>query len=91
MRNDDSKGASPPTPAGEPEKPADDERSLSLWQVLTSALAAGFGVQSSKNRERDFKRGKASQFIVIGIVFTAAFVVAMVFLVRFVLSVATGS
>ncbi|MFT6436242.1 MAG: hypothetical protein ACJAVI_004301 [Candidatus Azotimanducaceae bacterium] len=30
---------------------------LTLWEVLMSVLAGAFGVQSSKNLERDFTRG----------------------------------
>lgn len=41
--------------------------------VLKSAVAAAFGVQSSKNRERDFKHGKPVHFIVAGILLTVAF------------------
>ena len=33
-------------------------RSLGPLQVAGSVLAAAFGVQSSKNRERDFKEGR---------------------------------
>ena len=32
---------------------------LTLWQMIGSALSAAIGVQSSKNRERDFARGNA--------------------------------
>ena len=62
---------------------------LTLWQMIGSALSAAIGVQSSKNRERDFARGKASHFIVIGVGFTAIFVVLMALLVRFILSQVT--
>ena len=62
-----------------------DDAPLSLWQMIGSALAAGFGVQSSRNRKRDFKRGRASQFILIGICFTVLFVVGMVTLVGIVM------
>jgi hypothetical protein len=61
--------------------------SLTFWQVLGSVIAAAFGVQSSKNRERDFTQGKASHFILMGVGFTAVFVILMVLLVQFVLSV----
>ncbi|MEH6359055.1 MAG: DUF2970 domain-containing protein, partial [Pseudomonadales bacterium] len=27
---------------------------LTLWQIICSVFAAAFGVQSDKNRERDF-------------------------------------
>ena len=62
---------------------------LTLWQMIGSALSAAIGVQSSKNRERDFARGKASHFIMIGVGFTAIFVLLMALLVRFILSQVT--
>jgi hypothetical protein len=62
---------------------------LTFWQMLGSALSAAVGVQSSKNRERDFARGKASHFIMIGVGFTAVFVVIMATLVSFILSQVT--
>jgi len=66
------------------------EKSLSFVQVIGSTLAAAFGVQSSRNRERDFSRGRVSHFIVAGIIFTAVFVLTVVFVVRLVLSNASG-
>ena len=63
----------------------DDEQSLTFLQLLGSALAAGFGVQSSRNRERDFSRGKPLHFIIIGIVLTALFVLAVIGVVNLVL------
>ena len=65
---------------------ADDEGGLTLLQLIGSALAAGFGVQSSANRKRDFAKGKPSQFIAIGIIFTVLFVLIMVGVVNLVLS-----
>lgn len=49
----------------------------SLWQTVTSVAAAFFGVQSSRNRERDFSKGNPYHFIVIGLVMTG--VVVLVF------------
>lgn len=60
----------------EPQKPP------TLWQVVVSVLASFFGVQSAKNRERDFKHGKAAHFIVVGLLATAAFVGLVILLVR---------
>jgi hypothetical protein len=60
-------------------------RAPSAWQVAASAVAAAFGVQSSRNRERDFTHGKASHFIAAGIVFTVLFVLGMVVIVNLVL------
>ena len=61
------------------------QKSPSLWQVVASVAASFFGVQSSKNRERDFKHGKAAHFIVVGLVATVVFVLAVVLVVRLVL------
>jgi hypothetical protein len=66
----------------------DSSSSPSLWQVTQSVLAAMIGVQSEKNRERDFKRGKASQYVIIGIAFTALFVLAVFAVVRLVMHLA---
>jgi hypothetical protein len=75
-------------------EPNDDEANpagtdgdgLTLWQLVGSALAAAFGVQSSENRKRDFSRGKPGQFIAIGIIFTVLFVLVMIGVVKLVLS-----
>jgi len=57
----------------------------SLWQVIQSVAAAFFGVQSERNRQRDFTRGKPSQFIIIGLLATALFVLIIVMIVKLVL------
>jgi hypothetical protein len=61
------------------------KRSLNPLQVIGSVLAAGLGVQSSKNRERDFKQGKFSVFIIAGIVFTGLFIATVFTIVQVVL------
>ena len=66
------------------------KRSLNPLQVVGSVFAAGLGVQSSKNRERDFKQGKFSVFIVAGIVFTLLFIGAVFAVVQLVLKNAAG-
>lgn len=57
-----------------------------LRQILSSALAAAIGVQSNKNRERDFTAGSAKTFIITGIIGTALFIAAVITVVRLVLS-----
>ena len=54
-------------------------------QITASLIAAAFGVQSAKNRERDFKHGNFRHFIVGGIVFTVLFVLTMFLVVSTVL------
>ena len=60
--------------------------SLKLLQMLFSSLAAGFGVQSGKNRQRDFGHGDPKRFIILGIVMTGVFLLTMMGIVKLVLS-----
>ena len=69
------------TDSQEPSRP-------SLKQVLASVLAAGFGVQSNENRERDFTSGSGTQFVVIGLLATVAFIVTIYLVVKLVLRLA---
>jgi len=61
-------------------------KSPGLWAIISSVLAAAFGVQSSKNRERDFVHGKTVHFVVAGIIFTILFIASLVMIVKTVLS-----
>jgi Protein of unknown function (DUF2970) len=62
----------------EPEK-------VSFLTVLQSTAAAAFGVQSQKNRERDFKNGKPIAFIAGGIIFALVFILSIYTVVQMVL------
>ena len=68
----------------EPEE-QNDQPKVGLLQLAGSVLAAGFGVQSSKNRERDFKQGRFGAFVIAGLVFTALFVGVLYLIVSTVL------
>lgn len=70
-------------PGAKPEQP---EEKVNPLQVVGSVLAAGLGVQSSKNRERDFKQGRAGVFIAAGLVFTLLFIGTVYTVVQLVLS-----
>ena len=48
-----------------------------LLQVLKSVLASFFGVQSNNNRERDFQHGNPSHYLIVGLILTVAFIVAI--------------
>jgi hypothetical protein len=72
-------------PDSEERREAEPPPSVTPWQVALSALAAAFGVQSSRNRARDFSHGRATHFIAAGIIFTLLFVLGMVVLVNLVL------
>ncbi|MGI9299990.1 MAG: DUF2970 domain-containing protein [Luminiphilus sp.] len=52
-----------------------------ILRVVQSTLAAAIGVQSKKNRERDFEEGNAGTFIVAGVLFTVLFVATIVIVV----------
>ena len=58
----------------------------SLLQIVFSTMAAAFGVQSSRNRERDFSQGSIASFIIAGVVFTVLFVVVVALIVKAVLA-----
>lgn len=64
--------------------------SLTLRQVVASVLAASFGVQSERNRQRDFSHGRPGQYILVGLVLTLIFVLGLWGLVRLVLSLSTS-
>jgi uncharacterized membrane protein len=57
-----------------------------LLQVIASMLAGAFGVQSEKNRLRDFQHGSAKAYIVAGIIGTVIFVLTVYGVVKLVLS-----
>jgi hypothetical protein len=72
-----------PTPPHDPQQ--DEEQKPRLLQIVGSVLSAAIGIQNSRNHERDFKHGRARNFIIAGIVFTAVFVVTVFMVVSTVL------
>jgi len=60
-------------------------KKVTLFSMIVSIMAAGFGVQSNKNRERDFEHGKSHHFIVGGIVFAVIFIFAVIGIVKLVM------
>lgn len=67
------------------EEDKEEKAGMNPLQVVASVFAAGLGVQSSKNRERDFKQGRAGVFIAAGIIFTLLFIGTVVTVVQLVL------
>jgi len=53
-----------------------------LGSIVMSTLAAAFGVQSSKNRERDFVKGNLKYYVISGLIFTVVFITSIVMLVK---------
>lgn len=62
------------------------QKGLSWWEVIGSTLAAVIGVQSRKNKERDFTQGDIKKFIVAAVGFTVCFLVALITLVNVVVA-----
>lgn len=56
-----------------------------LSAVVFAVLASAFGVNSSKNREKDFSAKSATPFIVAGIIFTLIFMLTLYGVVQMVL------
>jgi hypothetical protein len=57
-----------------------------FWTIVLSTLAAFIGVQSNRNRARDFKYGNIYSFIIAGVIFTIIFIVCVTTVVRSVLN-----
>lgn len=57
----------------------------SLNNTVKSVAAAFFGVQSNKNRERDFSQGKLSHFIIVGIIGVIIFIAVLIAIVALVI------
>ncbi|WP_426139321.1 DUF2970 domain-containing protein [Pseudomonas sp. DWP3-1-2] len=66
-----------------------DGKPPTFWQMLHSVMAAAFGVQSGKNRERDFTHGKPMHFVALGLLFTIIFAAALFGVVQLVMHFAT--
>ncbi|MFC1664392.1 DUF2970 domain-containing protein [Pseudomonadota bacterium] len=74
----------------ESEKPVSSQsqtnkKSLTLFEVMQSILAAAFGVQSSKKRELDIRHGKPITFVIAGIIFVLVLILILVGIVKLVL------
>ncbi|MCK5829456.1 MAG: DUF2970 domain-containing protein [Methylococcales bacterium] len=57
-----------------------------LLHVIQSVLAAAIGVQSNKNRERDFEQGSLPSYLIVGFIFTILFILSLVFIVKSIIS-----
>lgn len=66
------------------------DQTPSTWQVFKSVLASFFGVQKEETRQRDFTHGKPSQFIIIGLILTVAFIVVVYIAVKIALHLTLG-
>lgn len=60
-------------------------RKTSLASLFKSVAAAFFGVQSNKNRKKDFAQGKLSHFIIVGIISVIIFISILILVVNLVM------
>jgi uncharacterized membrane protein len=66
-----------------------DKKQPGLGSIILSTLAAAFGVQSSKNRERDFVKGNLKSYVISGLIFVVIFISSIVMLVKFLIQQAS--
>ncbi len=63
-----------------------DGKGTGFWAVVQSVVAAGIGVQSNANKERDFTHGKPLHFIVGGLIGTVLFVLFVWLFVQYLIN-----
>lgn len=53
-----------------------------LLDVVKSVFSAAIGVQSNENRKKDFQHGSLPHYLIVGLIFTVLFILALVFIVN---------
>lgn len=59
---------------------------LKMWAVIKSVIAGLFGVQSEKNRQRDFNQSHMLPFIVVGIVMIGLLILGVIGLISLIMA-----
>lgn len=54
-----------------------EQQQVGVWTVVASVMAAMFGVRGSKGHERDFTKGRPAAYVIVGLIFTAIFVLTI--------------
>ena len=67
-----------------PEK-TENKKKVPLLSIMSSVVAASFGVQTKKNRERDFEQGEFHHFVIGGVVFAVLFIFSIIGIVKVVM------
>ena len=62
-----------------------NKKKVSFLSTMSSVAAASFGVQTNKNRERDFEKGKFHHFVIGGIIFAVLFILLIIGIVKVVM------
>tara|TARA_B100000676_G_C17631843_1_gene607010 strand:- start:161 stop:367 length:207 start_codon:yes stop_codon:yes gene_type:complete len=58
------------------------DKGIGLFQTFKSVLASFIGIQSKKKHTRDFTKGRARDFVIMGIITTFLFILLMLALVK---------
>jgi len=67
------------------DRESDNTQKPRFVDIVKSTLAAAMGVQSNKNRERDFAHGNILAYVVSGIIFTVLFISTVIVVVKMVI------
>lgn len=62
--------------------PPPDSRPPGPLSIILSVLSAFFGVQSEKNRQRDFQHGQPIHYILVGLIMTLLFILLVMIAVK---------
>ncbi len=52
-----------------------------ITEVFKNVFSAFIGVQNEENRKKAFENGSLSTYIIVGLIFTAAFVMTIILLI----------
>lgn len=62
----------------------EDSNKTGIGHLIKTTLAAAIGVQSDKNREKDFSQKSIVPYVIMGVIFTALFVLTLIGIVSLV-------
>jgi hypothetical protein len=66
------------------ERPDRDEKPLTLRETLLVVLSSHLGVRSRERRHEDFRRANGLHLFIAGVLYFAALIVGLVFLVKYI-------
>jgi len=70
-------------PKPNPNTSSKESTRVTPFSIIKSALSAMVGIQTTENRERDFKSGKFWHFFIAGFIVTASFIFVVWLAVKF--------
>jgi len=61
------------------------DKAPSIKDTFKSVMSAFAGIQSDKNRKKDFSQGKISHFIIVGVISVVLFIAVLIVIVNLVI------